>query len=111
MNVIATIAISITIEIKNAGMVILVGNAARLVTSASAIAAIAAINSRKFWVVAITAIAVNGVRKHPCPASTIASHVSLLSFCFSAHDKNDVIQDDLKLDCSANAFDPVIAYM
>ena len=92
-------------------MVILVGNAARLVTSARAIAAIAAINNVKLIVVAITAITVNGVRKHPCPASAIASHVNLFSFCLSAHVRNDEIHEGFRLDCSTNAFDPVIAYI
>lgn len=99
------------IESTNAGIVIFVGSAARLVTSASAIAPIAVINSVKLCVVAITAITVNGVKKHPCPASANASHVNLFSFCLSAHVKKDEIHEVLKVDCWVNAFVPVIAYI
>ena len=47
-NVAITIAISIKIESAKAGIVIFVGNAARFVTSASAIAPIPVINNGKF---------------------------------------------------------------
>src|SRR4030095_916213 len=72
-----TMAISIRMLRINRGIVILVGKAARLVTRAIPIAAMANTNKYKLLPVNITAITVNGVRIQPCAAKMIPSHNNL----------------------------------
>ena len=62
-SVMATTTTSITIDRKKAGIVTLVGNAARLVTNARPIADNDTITSAKLLLVTITAIAVKGVSR------------------------------------------------
>jgi len=72
-----TIATSIRILKKNTGMVILVGIAARFVTSARDMAIMAVIKRNKFEPAKITADMVIGVSIQPCPVSAMPSHKSL----------------------------------
>jgi hypothetical protein len=59
------------------GIVIFVGNAARFVTRAIAMADIARINKLKLFPVKITTITVSGVKMQPCAVRAIPSHNNL----------------------------------
>ena len=83
-----TTIMSIKIDRKNAGMVILVGSAARLVTNARPIALKEIITREKLLLVNITAITVNGVRKEACSNSATPNQMKRAPFCSSAHFKN-----------------------
>lgn len=67
------------IEKKKVGIVILVGNAARLVIKAIPIAAIAKAKNNMLFPVYITTNNVSGAKKHACEANTTPNHRSLLS--------------------------------
>src|SRR5215510_7602844 len=72
-----TMPILIRILRKKSGIVILVGKAARLVTRAIPMFAIASINKYKLLPVKITTVTVSGVRIHPCAAKMTPNHNNL----------------------------------
>ena len=70
------------IDKKKVGIVILVGNAARLVIRAIPIAAIAKPQKSMLFPVSIIINTVSGVIKHACPAKEMPSQRNLLSSWF-----------------------------
>ena len=60
---------------NNTGMVILVGSAARFVIRTMAMAPIARPQNNIRFPESMTAISVTGVKKQPCPARAIDSHI------------------------------------
>ena len=81
----------------NAGIVIFVGSAARLVTNAIPIATSAIINKTRLLPALTTANMVNGVNMHPCPANAIPSHNRRFSCWFLHQFINTEIKEDLEM--------------
>lgn len=94
-RLVVIIAISSRREKKNIGIVIFVGNAARLVISAIAIAAMAKAHATMLFPVSIITDTVNGVIKHACPAKATPNQRKRLSSWFLHHAINRVHIDGL----------------
>lgn len=73
------------IEKKNVGIVTFVGNAARLVTSAMPIAAMAKDHKTMLFPVNMIMATVSGVIRHACPAKARANQRNRLSSWFLHH--------------------------
>ena len=90
-------AISRITLINNAGIVIFVGSAARLVTNAMPIDIRAIINNTKLLPALTTAKMVKGVRIHPCAAKAMPSHKSLFSCWFLHQFMNKEIKEGFEM--------------
>ena len=80
---------------RKIGIVYLVGMAARLVTSAIAIATIAAMKSTMFVPERTTANMVIGANTHPCAVSAIANHSNRFS-CWFADQSMNLLRIDVR---------------